>query len=191
MSIAQCTIPRLLKHLSRRQTTSLGALPNRALFSTGATITSQERYGKPNPTSSYLKPAHPNTGFDPYNYTSGRWLRNKKRELEQRYINFDFDALSQKIISLSNATSITNCEKMEGGSNRVFVFTLDNGRRTVAKLPFKIAGPVSLTTLSEVATIKLRKFFFTAEQRWYYGAEFDDHMLVQSSKKPPSPSHSS
>lgn len=72
-----------------------------------------------------------------------------------RYIAFNFDALCGKILKLCpGAGSIANCEKIEGGFNRVFIFTLDNSKRIVARLPFTLAGPSKLTTSSEVATIK-------------------------------------
>ncbi|KAJ5093269.1 hypothetical protein N7456_009130 [Penicillium angulare] len=93
-------------------------------------------------------------GLDPHKYTSGRWLKNDKQEQALRFINFDFDALCEKMIKLSGASSITNCEKIEGGSNRVLSFMFDNDKRLVAKLPFKVAGPPQLTTASEVATVK-------------------------------------
>ncbi|KAL1979646.1 hypothetical protein VTN96DRAFT_5408 [Rasamsonia emersonii] len=66
------------------------------------------------------------TGFDPYTYTSGHWLRHDKLERDLRYIKFDFDALCR------------------GLSRRV----------VVARLLFAIAGPPKLSTTSEVATIK-------------------------------------
>lgn len=72
-----------------------------------------------------------------------------------RYIAFNFDALCARILELCPAAgSISNCEKIEGGFNRVFIFTLSNSKRIVARLPFTIAGPPKLTTSSEVATIK-------------------------------------
>jgi hypothetical protein len=54
------------------------------------------------------------------------------------------------------AVSITTYEKKEGGFNRVFIFTTNNAKRVVARLPFALAGPSRLTTSSEVATIKYR-----------------------------------
>ncbi|GLA13594.1 hypothetical protein AnigIFM62618_010848 [Aspergillus niger] len=94
-------------------------------------------------------------GFDPYNYTSGHWLRDDKEERASRYIKFDFDILCRKILDLSpKASSIIDCQKIEGGFNRVFVFELDNDTRLVAKLPFALAGPSRLNTSSEIATIK-------------------------------------
>ncbi|KAJ5629939.1 hypothetical protein N7528_003596 [Penicillium herquei] len=93
-------------------------------------------------------------GFDPCRYTSGRWLRNDKFERQARYIDVNFELLCRKVIEISNgAESIVSCEKKEGGFNRVFIFTMDDGSRVIARLPFVISGPARLTTASEVATI--------------------------------------
>ncbi|KAL1968652.1 hypothetical protein VTN77DRAFT_1478 [Rasamsonia byssochlamydoides] len=71
-----------------------------------------------------------------------------------RYIQFDFDALCQRVVELCpGAESITTYDKKEGGFNRVFIFTMDNARRVVARLPFALVGPPKLTSASEVATI--------------------------------------
>lgn len=94
-------------------------------------------------------------GLDPHLYTSGRWLRNDKRERQIRRIDLNFDELCRKIVDLSNgAISIKKCEKKEGGFNRVFIFTMDDSSRVVARLPFTLAGPAKLATASEVATIQ-------------------------------------
>jgi hypothetical protein len=72
-----------------------------------------------------------------------------------RYIGFNFSALCGRVLELCpGADSISNCEKIEGGFNRVFIFTLNNSKRIVARLPFALAGPSQLATSSEVATIK-------------------------------------
>lgn len=103
--------------------------------------------------------AYTDAGLDPYSYTSGRWLRHDKLERDSRYIGFDFDALRKRVIDLCpGAVSIASCEKKEGGYNRIFIFTCDNTRRVVARLPTPVAGPPRLTTNSEVATITFRKF---------------------------------
>ena len=92
---------------------------------------------------------------NPYKYTSGRWLRRDKLEHDARILTFDFNALRTKVLELSpGAASITNYEKKEGGYNRVFIFTCDNSRRVVARIPTSVAGPARLTTNSEVATIR-------------------------------------
>lgn len=97
-------------------------------------------------------------GFDPYTYTSGRWLRQDELERSSRYIRFNFEALCQKVIGLfTDSKTITDFRKIEGGFNRVFIFSLDSKRRVVARLPFPMAGPAGLTTSSEVATIRYRK----------------------------------
>lgn len=106
-----------------------------------------------------LSKLNPVAAFDPQNYTTGRWLRRDKQERDARYISFDFDALRKRVVALcQGATSIVSYEKKEGGFNRVFIFTSDNGKRVVARLPTRIAGPFKLTTNSEVATIKYREF---------------------------------
>jgi hypothetical protein len=119
-----------------------------------ATHQSQSSLG---PHSAHVPDAIGVQDFDPYNYTGARWLRNDNQQRQLRYINFDFNALSEKVLALSGAKSVTNCEKIEGGSHRIFIFTCDNGNRIVARLPCKPAGPPSLTTASEVATIRYRQ----------------------------------
>ena len=74
-------------------------------------------------------------------------------------MKFSFEALCRRVIELCpGAVSIASYEKKEGGFNRVFIFTCDNMKRVVARLPTPIAGPSRLTTNSEVATIKYREF---------------------------------
>lgn len=95
----------------------------------------------------------------PHTYTSGRWLRRDQLETDSRYIQFNFGALCQKVIELCpEASHIKTCRKVEGGFNRVFIFTLDSSKTIVARLPFRLAGPAKLTTLSEVATVYYCKF---------------------------------
>lgn len=105
------------------------------------------------------------TGLDPHVYTSGRWLRNDKLERNSRYISFDFESLCKRVIALcAGAVSIATYDKKEGGFNRVFILTTNNGKGVVARLPFTLAGPSRLTTSSEVATIKYRMvhpFFYS------------------------------
>lgn len=101
--------------------------------------------------------AYLNAGPDPYNYTSGRWLRHDELERKSRFIQFDFDALCRRVVALCpGAQSITSYEKKEGGNNRVFIFHTDNAKCLVARLPFSQAGPPRYTTGSEVATIQYR-----------------------------------
>lgn len=100
-------------------------------------------------------------------YTSGRWLRGDDTQRDARHITFDFEALCRRVIELCpGAASVSRCKKKEGGFNRVFVFTTDNGRRLVARLPFPIAGPPKITTQSEVATIRYGKSIISRMALW-------------------------
>ncbi|KAK2750985.1 hypothetical protein FQN57_000060 [Myotisia sp. PD_48] len=92
--------------------------------------------------------------MDPHHHTSGRWLHQDQHQLKARDINFNFQALCERVIKLSSSASkVTHCEKIEGGFNRSFLVTLDNGSKLVARLPTSVAGPKKLTTNSEVATM--------------------------------------
>lgn len=101
------------------------------------------------------------SAIDPYHYTAGRWLSHDKLQRDARYIKFDFDALCAKAINASaGATKVVRYEKKEGGFNRVFVLSLDNGARVIARVPYPISGPRRLTTNSEVATMAYGMFAF-------------------------------
>jgi len=67
---------------------------------------------------------------------------------------FDFLALCERAVyACPGATRVVKFDKREGGFNRVFLLTMDNGPCVVARVPTGIAGPPRLTTNSEVATI--------------------------------------
>jgi hypothetical protein len=94
------------------------------------------------------------TTADPHIYTAGRWLNHDNLHRDARRVEFDFAALCAKAVNTcTGATKVVQHEKKEGGFNRVFLLSLDNGARVVARVPFRIAGPRGLTTNSEVATM--------------------------------------
>lgn len=97
----------------------------------------------------------PNTAFDPYSYSRGRWLdRNEQRQTARR-LDFNSSALLDVAVSCSHgAREVVACEKREGGFNRAFIVELDNGIKVVAKVPMQFACPAALTTMSEVATLR-------------------------------------
>jgi hypothetical protein len=96
--------------------------------------------------------------FDPFTYTAGRWLHRDKAQLQARFLEFDFHLLCKKAVdACPGAKSVLECMKKEGGFNRVFILSMDNGARIVAKLPFRVAGPPNLMTNSEVATMAYGK----------------------------------
>lgn len=97
-------------------------------------------------------------GPDPYVYTTGRWLHRDQLQHGARLIQFDFFALCQRVIALCpGSSSIKSYDKKEGGFNSVFIFQMDNGASIVARIPFRIADPETLTTNSEVATMTYSK----------------------------------
>ncbi|KAG9512399.1 hypothetical protein KCU85_g9805, partial [Aureobasidium melanogenum] len=91
---------------------------------------------------------------DPHEYTSGRWLHRNNDQTKARYIEFDYDALCRKAVEqCPGSQSVAECKKIEGGFNRVFLFTMDDEQTLIARLPFSVAGPPRYVILSEVATI--------------------------------------
>ncbi|CAG8135576.1 unnamed protein product [Penicillium salamii] len=96
--------------------------------------------------------------LDPHSYTGGRWLNRDELERKSRHAMFDFSALCDRAVyTCPGATRVVKCEKREGGFNRVFLLTMDNGPCVVARVPTGIAGPPRLTTNSEVATMTYLK----------------------------------
>ncbi|ROW04488.1 hypothetical protein VMCG_05038 [Cytospora schulzeri] len=113
----------------------------------------QQTYSSSSITKSSTTPSF-NFGFDPYEYTNGRWLRADAAQRDARRVKFDFPALCQKAISSApGAKGILKCSMVEGNFNRAFILRLDNGTKVVARVPFSIAGPPRLVTNSEVATM--------------------------------------
>ncbi|KAJ8610901.1 hypothetical protein MRB53_038289 [Persea americana] len=103
--------------------------------------------------------ANASPAFDPHTYTHGRWLVRERLELQARRIEFDFDALCRRVVQVCGGSSaIRSCTKREGGFNRVFLFVFEDDKHVAAKLPFSLAGPRSLVTNSEVATIQYRMY---------------------------------
>ncbi|CEL10124.1 hypothetical protein ASPCAL13249 [Aspergillus calidoustus] len=93
--------------------------------------------------------------IDPYGYTSGIFLRRDNLEVAARYTQFNYPALCRKVLEASpGASAIVDSTKIDGGSNRVFILTLDNGEKLVARLLFRFSGPAKLSTLSDVKTIR-------------------------------------
>lgn len=92
---------------------------------------------------------------DPHHYTSRRWLRDDATQRQKRYIDFDFQLLCDRVVSLSpGATAVRSWQKKEGGFNRIFIMNLDSGSKLVAKIPYPGGGlPQRRATVSEVATV--------------------------------------
>jgi hypothetical protein len=91
-----------------------------------------------------------------FSYTSGRYLFNEKLRLREHYVEFNVEAL-KTAASASLAYqhgSVTNISKLaEGGFNRVFTLTMEDGFEVIAKIPYHIAVPEYFATASEAATL--------------------------------------
>jgi hypothetical protein len=78
---------------------------------------------------------------------------------QQRYVEFDLDSLCRLAAAhFSDATKCVRVIKLEGNSNKALLLTMDDGNEAIAKIPCPNAGPSSLTTASEVATLKYRMY---------------------------------
>jgi len=71
-----------------------------------------------------------------------------------RRINFDVEALGAIAAKPCGASECNEIEVIgEGTFNRVFRLGLDTGNDVITCIPFRNAGPLSLLTHSEVATM--------------------------------------
>ena len=100
---------------------------------------------------------------DPYLHTDGRWLHQDELQRKSRHVQFNFPRLCEIATELCDgASGVKSYEKKEGGYNRVFILTMDTGKRVVVRIPTSVAGPPRLTTNSEVATITYCGLFSAA-----------------------------
>ncbi|RAH65762.1 uncharacterized protein BO66DRAFT_414864 [Aspergillus aculeatinus CBS 121060] len=93
-----------------------------------------------------------------FTYTNGHFLIDEETQLRRRYLKFDIDALCDLAATAGASPSpIRTIEKLEGGFSKALLLTKENDEEVVAKLPYHIAGPASLTTASEVAVLQYVK----------------------------------
>lgn len=140
-----------LRRLSRSFLSSLAK--HQTCFRLATNLSSRRTY------SAQLKHAAHGPLFDFRNYTRGRWLINDTLQREARHISFNYIELCTTVLSsIPGAKSITSTETKDGNNSRILIFSLNNGKRVVAKLPTLVAGPKCLTTNSEVTTMEYSKF---------------------------------
>ena len=96
---------------------------------------------------------------DFYRYTSGRWLWAEEERLQERYKRFNVSGLQQIAAKASGAQSCVSITKLaEGGFNKVFRLSMDNGAVVIARIPNPNIGPAFKVTASEVTTMDLVRF---------------------------------
>lgn len=90
-----------------------------------------------------------------FNYTSGRWLWDEEQQLQARYKYFNVPQLQTLAAQAIGSQSCDSISKLaEGGFNKVFRLTMNDGRSILARIPNPNAGPAFYTTASEVATME-------------------------------------
>ena len=90
-----------------------------------------------------------------FRYTSGRWLWDEEKQLQERYQKFNVEQLKHIAADSIGAKSCVSMAKVgEGGYNKVFKLVMDNGSVAIARIPCPNAGPEFKTTASEVATME-------------------------------------
>ncbi|KAL2840323.1 kinase-like domain-containing protein [Aspergillus pseudodeflectus] len=91
-----------------------------------------------------------------FSYTSGRYIYNEDARLRERYVEFDPGALLREVekhIGLGHGRASRITKLAEGGYNRVFRVTMDDGFEAIAKTPYSSTGPKYYATASEAATL--------------------------------------
>ncbi|OBT86550.1 hypothetical protein VE02_04354 [Pseudogymnoascus sp. 03VT05] len=89
-----------------------------------------------------------------FSYTSGRYLYNEQRRLAERYVEFNTEALKTVAAESVGRKTVSYMKKLaEGGFNRVFLLTMDDGFEVIAKIPYHLTVPKLFTIESEVATL--------------------------------------
>ncbi|OOF93890.1 hypothetical protein ASPCADRAFT_132231 [Aspergillus carbonarius ITEM 5010] len=92
---------------------------------------------------------------DFFSYTAGRYLYNENLRFQERYVEFNVEALRRIAASVVGSKQVVQLRKLaEGGFNRVFILTMDDGLEVIAKIPYASTIPKSYATESEVATLE-------------------------------------
>ena len=79
---------------------------------------------------------------------------NEKERMAERYVRFNVPELMRTAARAVGRDRCVNIMKVaEGGFNKIFLLTMDDGYEVIARIPTPIAGPAHYTTASEVATM--------------------------------------
>ncbi|RPD52727.1 hypothetical protein L226DRAFT_550868 [Lentinus tigrinus ALCF2SS1-7] len=108
------------------------------------------------PRRTFAAMAHPHSDNELFEYTSGRWLVNDKLRHAERRRDFNVDEL-RRLAAESVKRSPDDVESLrklaEGGFNRVFLITMRDGFRMVARIPYSATAPKYFAVASEAATL--------------------------------------
>ncbi|KAL3481884.1 kinase-like domain-containing protein [Aspergillus californicus] len=100
---------------------------------------------------------HPNWNDDEwYRYTRGRFLSKESYEMTIRHVEFNMNELAKhaaESIGLTDAHCVHIEKFPDGMFNKAFLFTMQDGRKVVGKVPNPNADRAQYTIASEVATM--------------------------------------
>ena len=100
-----------------------------------------------------------------YQYTSGRWLWDENYQFARRYVKFDLPGLLKVSADAVGAHCCVEVKKLpEGNFNKVFLLTMDDDRKLIAKIPNPNAGRPHYTTASEVATMDYVRSLYSVRE---------------------------
>lgn len=120
--------------------------------------------------------SHSGSKQDLFSYTTGRYLYNEHIRLAERYVEFNIGALEAVAVRSVDRKKVVHTSKLaEGGFNRIFLLTMDDGFEVIAKIPFPLTVPKKLTTESEVATLDLLRRKGIPVPRVYAYSSTDDN----------------
>ncbi|KAH7130487.1 kinase-like domain-containing protein [Dendryphion nanum] len=91
-----------------------------------------------------------------FEYTSGRWLWNNSLKHSERSQHFNVSELKRLAAAAvnRNVEDVARFEKLaEGGFNRTFLVTMQDGFQLVGRVPYPVTKPKHLVIASEVATV--------------------------------------
>lgn len=89
-----------------------------------------------------------------FSYTRGRFVRNERYEMSQRYVRFNMEELTNIAAKSVGSERCVRVEKFSDGMfNKTFLLTMQDGKEVVGKAPNPNAGQPYYTTASEVATM--------------------------------------
>lgn len=93
-----------------------------------------------------------------FDHTSGRWLWNEAEQLKVRHRRFDIPGLQQVACQAIGTKRCLSLKKIgEGNFNKAYRLEMEDGQVVIAKIPQPNAGPSTLTTSSEVATMEFAR----------------------------------
>ncbi|PPQ73152.1 hypothetical protein CVT26_014818 [Gymnopilus dilepis] len=118
-----------------------------------------------------------------FNYTSGLWLVNKDLRLAERRREFNVGELRRLAAQSVGRTfkDVANMVKLdEGGFNRIFLITMNDGFQMVARIPYPVTVPKFYAIASEVATMRfLRAKGLPVPEVYGYSPTSDNAALTE------------